>query len=198
MGTTIRMVQGDRYPVLTNTLKDSNSVQSDPRDPDTWPIIDLSVNVDSVRIDYYTRGFQLLDVTIDFASNKIDVVGHGLSNDDRVRFSSSGTFPTGLDEITLFYVVNKNEDDFQVSLTEGGAAVSISDAGVGQLNVIMQFDTQAGTLIGGGTGGQFSWTHPTLVWENPGDYELEYVVIRTTPAGKETVIDRDHLELRRR
>jgi hypothetical protein len=64
----------------------------------------------------------------DFANNQIDAVGHGLENGDRVVIGY-GTAPTGLSNTIMYYVVNKNVNDFQVSLTDGGAAVTFSDAG---------------------------------------------------------------------
>ena len=127
-----------------------------------------------------------------------------------MRFGTSGTLPAGLSETTLYYVVSSTADldtlaaggtdtgTFKVSLTEGGSAVDITDTGSGQLNVIKQFDTAAVTLVGDGSTGQGTFTHPAEVWANPGTYELEYVVIWTSPSGKETVYERDILELRSR
>lgn len=56
---------------------------------------------------------------------------HGLSNDDAVYLISDGTLPAGLSAGTKYYVINKTTDTFQVSLTVGGAAVDITDAGSG-------------------------------------------------------------------
>lgn len=51
--------------------------------------------------------------------------GHTLSNGDRVHLKGpvGESLPGGYDEITLFFVVGVSGDDFQVSLTLGGAAV---------------------------------------------------------------------------
>lgn len=57
---------------------------------------------------------------------------HGLSDNDRVRFravSGVGTLPTGLSESTLYYVVSAATDTFEVSLTQGGAAVNFTTDG---------------------------------------------------------------------
>jgi hypothetical protein len=196
----IKHVQGDRYPVITATLKDSNDADADKSDPDTWPVVDLSSNVDAVRVDYYQAKEQYDDITPSASADTLTKSGHKLDDDDRVRFSTSNTLPAGLSETTLYYVISTDQTagTFQVSTSEGGSAVDITDAGTGQLNVIRQYDSASATLVGDGSGGQVTFTHPTLVWENAGDYELEYVVIFTSPAGKETVYERDQLELRSR
>ena len=205
---------GDRYPVVTVTLRDANTTDADPTDPDSWDAIDLSSNVSSVRVDYFQSKITLLNVTPVVATDLIihdgsvvgstDALDHGLLNGDRVRFKIETTIPAGLVITTLYYVVNSLNvaDDgsasFQVATTKGGTAITITTTGSGQLNVVKQFDTAVGTLVGGGSGGQFTFTHPDLVWQNPGDYDLEYVVVRTSPAGNETVLERDVLELRPR
>lgn len=202
MANSIKMVQGDRYPLITITLKDRGDPNADPNDPDTWPIVDLSTGIDGIRVEYYQSDLTLIDVT-DSTNDEFGKEAHGLLAGDRVRFSTSGTLPVPLDENVLYYVIDStagaNADFFKVSTTEGGSAVDITVAGVGQLNVIKLFDTATGTIVGGGGGGQFTYTHPNLVWENPGDYLVEYVVRLTgPPAGKETVYDKDNLEIRRR
>lgn len=71
------------------------------------------------------------DVNTD-PTNTIEETAHGMANGDPVRFSNSGgALPGGLVDNRVYYVVNKNDDDFQVSLTSGGAAVSITSAAGG-------------------------------------------------------------------
>jgi hypothetical protein len=53
-----------------------------------------------------------------------------------VRFETSGVLPTGLELGLDYYVVNKTDDDFQVSLTEGGAAVQITAAAGGGTHTV--------------------------------------------------------------
>lgn len=60
-------------------------------------------------------------------ANTIIAEGHGLANDDRVTFT--GTPPAGLTEGTLYFVVGVtagDPDTFQVSATQGGAAIDIT------------------------------------------------------------------------
>lgn len=56
---------------------------------------------------------------------------HGLVDGDTVTLSTDGTLPGGLSTGTTYYVVNAVQDFFQVSLTSGGDAVDITDAGTG-------------------------------------------------------------------
>lgn len=53
---------------------------------------------------------------------------HGYSNGDRVVFFGD-TAPGGLAEGTSYYVVNASTDTFQVSLTQGGAAIDLTSTG---------------------------------------------------------------------
>ncbi len=52
------------------------------------------------------------------------VANHGLAYGDRVRFS--GTIPTGLSSALTYYVRDKTDHTFKVSLTSGGTAVDIT------------------------------------------------------------------------
>lgn len=68
------------------------------------------------------------------AANSGDVItsyGHGLSNTNRVIVTpvNNESLPTGYSASTLYYVVGATTDTFQLSLTSGGAAVTISTDG---------------------------------------------------------------------
>lgn len=59
---------------------------------------------------------------------------HGRSNDNKVVFQTidfPGTLPAGLSEETEYFVVASATDRFQVSLTQGGAAVNLTADGKG-------------------------------------------------------------------
>jgi hypothetical protein len=66
-------------------------------------------------------------------TEKFNKVAHGLSDGDIVAFQSSANMPGGITANKLYYVVNKTDNDFQVSLTSGGAAVLLSSAHTGTL-----------------------------------------------------------------
>jgi len=55
----------------------------------------------------------------------ITLTAHGLADGDRVRFTTL-TGGGGLSSTITYYVVNKTDNTFQVSLTEDGAAVAIT------------------------------------------------------------------------
>jgi hypothetical protein len=57
-------------------------------------------------------------------------VAHGLVNGDTIIIRG-GTLPTGITANQLYYVVNKTNDTFQVSLTAGGSAVTYTTDGTG-------------------------------------------------------------------
>lgn len=66
------------------------------------------------------------------ATEKVDDVAHGRSNGDKIMFSNSGgALPAELNDYTVYYIINKTDDAFEVSLTSGGAAVTFTDDGTG-------------------------------------------------------------------
>lgn len=64
--------------------------------------------------------------TMDVTTDKVTYASHGLNNGDTVAFSTSGTLPTNCVIDTVYYVVNKGTNDFQISLTAGGAAINLT------------------------------------------------------------------------
>lgn len=72
------------------------------------------------------------DFTTDFASDeKLDITAHGFMDGDRVQLTSTTTLPAGLSANTVYFVINKTDNDFELSTTEGGSAVNITDNGTG-------------------------------------------------------------------
>jgi len=65
--------------------------------------------------------------------------GHGLVANERVRFYTTGTFPTAvggdLTEADFYYVVNPLTTTIQLSRTSGGSAIDITGAGSGTMQV---------------------------------------------------------------
>lgn len=71
-------------------------------------------------------------VTFTNATNTVDLTAHTLTNGDPIQFSTTGILPTGLlPQAIQYWVVTATVNDFQVSLTKGGAAVTFSDDGTG-------------------------------------------------------------------
>lgn len=69
--------------------------------------------------------------TANATSNVITVTGHAFANDDRVYVFTDDTLPAPLDTITTYYVVSSSGMTFKLSLTSGGSAIDITDAGTG-------------------------------------------------------------------
>lgn len=73
-------------------------------------------------------GYVPRNFAVDATGNKILANAHGLVADNRVAFFG-GTVPGGLTEGTLYWVINPNTDDYQVSATQGGSAIDLTTAG---------------------------------------------------------------------
>ncbi len=69
--------------------------------------------------------------TSDLSTDFLTSTAHGLANGDRIMVFSSDTLPTGLSASTVYFVVNKTTDTFQLSLTSGGSAINITANGTG-------------------------------------------------------------------
>jgi hypothetical protein len=69
--------------------------------------------------------------SVDASANSITLNLHGLTTGDAVRFraAGSGALPTGLVEGTTYYAIRVNETRFQISDTDGGAAIDLTTAG---------------------------------------------------------------------
>lgn len=96
------------------------------------------VNRDSSKYRFYpgrsTQDRTALSVTFDHTTEKVLRVTHGFVNGDMVIFNP-GDLPPEIVAGTVYFVVNATTNDFQVSLTSGGAAVSFSANGSGTRTV---------------------------------------------------------------
>lgn len=71
--------------------------------------------------------------TVTAGSDLVNSTSHGKSAGDIVLFKADvgGVLPAGLSAGIKYYVVNPNANDFQVSLSYGGAVVDITGSGTG-------------------------------------------------------------------
>jgi len=71
--------------------------------------------------------------TISNASPAVVTFAQNLAVDDRVFFTTTGTLPAGLSPFTNYFVISAglSGSAFQVSATQGGAAINTSSAGSG-------------------------------------------------------------------
>lgn len=98
-----------------------------------------------------------VDVTIGLTTTDIDTGtetitkdDHGFLDDDVVRWSanSGDSLPGGFSEGTDYHVVNRTEDTFQLSTSQGGSAVNITSTGSGTWDLIRQADMRITILKG--------------------------------------------------
>lgn len=89
--------------------------------------------------------------TVTNATNKFTLASHGLLDTERIMISATGDdLPLGLSKTYMYYVVGVAGNDFQVSLTSGGAAATFADDGAGDGAVF--FKRWDGTVAKGGVG----------------------------------------------
>lgn len=74
----------------------------------------------------------------DLTADTFESPAHGLSNNDQVLVWAGGgaALPTGVSEGTIYFVVSATTDDFQLSATQGGAAINITAVGDGDVQKI--------------------------------------------------------------
>jgi hypothetical protein len=91
---------------------------------------DIVINASPVADQFYLKGtnFNVKGQT-DVDSDTITETDHGLKNNVRVLYTQgSGGAIVGISNNTYYYVVNATTNTFQLSLTKGGAAISLSNA----------------------------------------------------------------------
>lgn len=110
--------------------------------PDTARLALQVKPVDSITVNTDLIGWASrvsIDFTTNYASdaNQLDATAHGLSNDDRVFLRSATTLPAGLSAGVPYYVINATTDALELSLTSGGAAITLTDDGTGTHTMIV-------------------------------------------------------------
>lgn len=104
-------------------------------------------------ITRYAEELEELDITqwVD-ASERINIVGHGLVRDERVRFEAgTGSLPPEITAGTDYYVRIYNINNIEVSTTRGGPALAFSAATAGAKLVRMEayFHFYVSASVGG-------------------------------------------------
>lgn len=94
------------------------------------------------QIYYGTLGTGVV-CTFDHTGELVLKNAHGLSNGTKIMFAAGvgGVLPAALDANTVYYIVNKNDNDFQVSLTLGGTAVALADNGTNPISYYVASQT---------------------------------------------------------
>ena len=127
----------------------SDDTLPEPLDDDTQSSVDRVAVVHSDANTFFVKNWitTAKTFTIDAGADTIDIVGHGWSNGELVVPSTqTGDYTgTAISAGTRYFIVNANTDDFQISLTSGGAAINLTGAGTGTLQMDNVYDiTTAG------------------------------------------------------
>jgi len=85
---------------------------------------------DAINVSY--QAGLLIPFTANATDDTLSVSGLSMANNTLIVLSSNHTLPGGLSDKARYYVINSTGATFQVSLTQGGAAVAISSAGTGE------------------------------------------------------------------
>lgn len=85
--------------------------------------------ISSQMFSSYTKTFAPGDVNT--GTEVITINSHGFTDGTVVRFSSSGSLPTGLSASVDYFIISATTNTFQVSTTFGGSAENISATGSG-------------------------------------------------------------------
>ena len=102
-----------------------------------WIVSVSSANEISIfKMTGYSSGSDIACVT-DEGDDTFTAVGHGLLDNDRVIVTDLTT-TTGVDAVTVYHVVNVAGDDFELSLTQGGATVTLTDDGTGTVQKLTE------------------------------------------------------------
>lgn len=68
-------------------------------------------------------------LTFNSTTDKRDYTSHWLNNGDEVYFTTAGTAPTWLTQYQVYYVINKNTNDFEVSISYNWTKVDFTTNG---------------------------------------------------------------------
>lgn len=86
--------------------------------------------LDETKGYIFYRNEHLQSFTADAGTDVITANAHGLINGETLRFKGSD-LPSGLVQVTLYYVRDVTTNTFKVSATSNGAAINLADAGSG-------------------------------------------------------------------
>lgn len=77
----------------------------------------------------YGPDFGITDVNT--TTNIITITGHSFNDNDLVSFTTTNTLPDGLSANTYYHIITVATNTFQVSATQAGSTINITDVGIG-------------------------------------------------------------------
>lgn len=108
------------------------------------------------RLIWRLHDVAFLATQVNVSANKISFPGHGYSQDKKLRFGTTGTLPAGLLPATDYFVILVNADEFQLSLTSGGSALTLTSATGSGTHEILGGDL---AVISPAQLGEVNWTY---------------------------------------
>lgn len=134
---TIEYINGVRFLVIRHTESPTSTTIEDA-EATTGITSDQTLSLNKHDFVYGTAALQRTFAaesgtafTADLSTDFLTSTAHGLANADRIMVFSSTTLPAGLSSSTVYFVVNKTTDTFQLSLTSGGSAINLTTNGTG-------------------------------------------------------------------
>ena len=123
----LKRVSDTSWTLADLTLKDGPYLPLNTED--TTLLVEQSISVETDR----PLIAELADINIDASNNKFKIPNHGLVDNNVIRFddASDNDLPNGLSVATDYHIISATLDEFQISASSGGSAVTFSDAGTG-------------------------------------------------------------------
>lgn len=96
--------------------------------------------VTTIRQLYDKVDFLPADITV--VDNTFNIVAHGLQSGSVMKFTTTGTLPSGLSTTATYYLIDVEDDVFKVSLEPDGTSVAISSQGTGTHSYYGQYELE--------------------------------------------------------
>ena len=122
----------NRFTIDTNGVATYTGIEPVDIIMDANIFLEPTSSSKSLGASFYTATPAQTTVTFTNGTNLVNETATALINNDSITFlDNGGTLPTGLRGDIMYHVINKNTNDFQLSYTVGGSAVTFSDNGSG-------------------------------------------------------------------
>ena len=83
---------------------------------------------------------------VDAGADTITIAGNPFHDAQEVQFTTTGTLPGGLAPGTMYFPVNRTTTTLQVSATEGGAPIDLTDGGSGTHTITRQIPAHVSNI----------------------------------------------------
>jgi len=112
-----------------------------------WGICDASSGGNILNTDFFIAPNTRTPFTAVASTEIFTAPGHSFANGDKVVLKAASGLPSGVTADTIYYVISVSGNTFQLSLTNGGAAINITTDGDGEImKVVTHVVPAAGNL----------------------------------------------------